>query len=120
MKSTPKSRKLAKKISRKLPVGRSTEFHKEATDYDRRENKRAIETELAEVAREAQMAADVKSAMDLLGLDYVPAEWVKVHFKCPYCGSSEVIKLTELMDPTFVCHECDNVENYMELLGITL
>lgn len=57
MKSTPASRRLAKSLSRKLPVGRSTEMHKSPLDYDRRNNKDAIEQELAEM--ECEMEEDV-------------------------------------------------------------
>jgi predicted RNA-binding Zn-ribbon protein involved in translation (DUF1610 family) len=142
MRSTPKSRKLAKKIGRKLSVGRSTEVHKVATDYDRRDNQKAVEEGLKdrprhknlgsnfddflreesrmELLKETSLSSEVKTAMDTLGLDLIPAEWVRVHFQCPYCGAKQTIKLSELKNTTFVCDECDHLENFMELGGISL
>ena len=45
-------------------------------------------------------------------------EHITVHYVCCECGAKYQELLSEVTDTTFLCDECDELENYMEITGV--
>ena len=45
---------------------------------------------------------------------------VTVHYKCPCCKSKYQEPLEDITDTMFTCDECNDVENYMIIVGVSI
>ena len=45
---------------------------------------------------------------------------VTIHFECCECRAKSTTLLSDLVNMTFLCNRCNNMENYMEIIGVSI
>lgn len=45
---------------------------------------------------------------------------VVVYYKCCECKTTISMSLTDVSAKAFLCNECDNLENFMQMIGIEI
>ena len=52
---------------------------------------------------------------------FIKAKDIVVHFECCECKATftEILSETFIMSST-ICDECDNMENFIEVIGVTI
>ena len=50
----------------------------------------------------------------------IPVEKVVIHYQCCKCGAMDDIPLVEGASHTGLCDECNKMENFMKIVGISI
>ena len=51
-------------------------------------------------------------------VEKIEPENVSLEFTCCECGNKVCIRVDELVALSFLCDECENMENFMEVTGV--